>query len=183
MIFTTLSLSFMVFGSIGWSIAARSRGFWLTGARSRNELRAWCERVMLRVLLATAAPFVVLGSALWWFIRSVRRCQGATCCLAMTGPALTAAWVGLMQVQYRLLPDLTCGFVMLAGMWTTLLHPMITGGGPRWDLLGAQFALVCDPPDRVWRWRAADWPRNQRVPGSEGPAFPYFFGLRNLKID
>jgi hypothetical protein len=53
---------------------------------------------------------------------------------------------------------------MLAGMWTTLLQPLITGGGPRWELLGAQFALVLVIRQiGVWRWRAADWPRNQRV--------------------
>jgi hypothetical protein len=164
MVFTTLSLSFMVFGSIGWSIAARSRGLWLNGARSRNELRAWCERVMLRALLATGTPFVVLGAALWWLIPERPALPGLYLLLALTAPALTAAWVGLMQVQYRLVLDLTCGFVMLVGMWTTLLQPLITGGGPRWELLGAQFALVLVIRQiGVWRWRAADWPRNQRV--------------------
>ena len=164
MIFTTLSISFIVFGSIGWRIAARSRGLWLTGARARGELRAWCERVMVRTLVATAAPFVLLGSALWWFMPERPSLPGDYLLLAMLAPALTAAWVGLMQVQYRLLTDLACGLVMIAGMWLTLLQPMISGGGPRWDLLAAQFALVVVIRQiGIWRWRAADWPRNQRI--------------------
>lgn len=163
-IFSTLSVSFIVFGSIGWRIAARSRGLWLTGARSRSELRAWCERAMVRVLVATGLPFVIMGAVLWGFMPERPLLPGHYLLLAMLAPALTAAWVGLMQVQYRLLTDLACGLVMIAGMWLTLLQPMISGSGPRWDLLAAQYALVVVIRQiGIWRWRAADWPRNQRI--------------------
>lgn len=164
MVFFTLSISFMVFGSIGWSIAARSRGLWLNGGRSRSELRDWCERLMLRVLVATGTPFVALGMALWWILPVRPALPGLYLLLALMAPALTAAWMGLMQVQYRVVLDLICGLIMLAGMWLTLLQPLISGDGARWVLLGAQFALVVVLRQLgVWRWRAADWPRNQHV--------------------
>jgi hypothetical protein len=119
---------------------------------------------MLRVLFATGLPFVVMGAALWWFMPERPSLPGHYLLLAMLAPALTAAWVGLMQVQYRAVLDVSCGLVMIAGMWLTLLLPMISGSGPRWDLLAAQFALVVVIRQiGIWRWRAADWPRNQRI--------------------
>ena len=166
MIFSTMAMSFVVTGSIGWSIAARSRGLWLTGGRSRRELHAWCERVMLRVLVTTGLPFVLLGTALWWALPERAALPGPYLLLALLAPALTAAWIGLMQVQFRMVVDVICALAIIAGMWTTLVQPQITGAGPRWGLLAAQFALVVVVRQlAAWRWRGADWPRAQRAEG------------------
>jgi len=164
MIFSTMAVSFVVTGSIGWSIALRSRALWLTGGRTRRELHAWCERVMVRVLLATGVPFMLLGAALWWGLPQRPALPGVYLLLALLAPALTAAWIGLMQVQYRLVVDVICGLAVIVGMWITLVQPQITGAGPRWGMLGAQFALVFVVRQlAAWRWRGVDWPRNQRV--------------------
>jgi hypothetical protein len=69
-----------------------------------------------------------------------------------------------MQVRYRLAVDLTCGLAILASIWATLLQPQISGSGPRWALLTAQFVLVIVLRWlAAWRWRVDDWPRTQRA--------------------
>ena len=61
MLYGTLSLSAIVIGAISFAIAGRSRGLWLSAGRSRLQLHAWCERLMLRVALAIALPLALLG--------------------------------------------------------------------------------------------------------------------------
>ena len=61
MLYGTLSLSPIVIGAVSFAIAGRSRGLWLNAGRSRLQLHAWCERLMLRVALAIALPLALLG--------------------------------------------------------------------------------------------------------------------------
>jgi hypothetical protein len=163
-IFSTMAMSFVASGSIGWSIAMRSRGLWLTGGRNRRELHAWCERVMVRVLVLTGMPFLVLGTALWWVLPERPALPGTYMLLALLAPALAAAWIGLMQVRSRVVVELICALAIIVGMWLAIVQPQIIGAGPRWGVLGAQFALVFVVRQlAAWRWRGVDWPRAQRI--------------------
>ncbi|MEO6079704.1 MAG: hypothetical protein ABIQ86_08000 [Steroidobacteraceae bacterium] len=80
MMFGTLSLCAIAIGAVSNTIAARSRGLWLVGGRRRLELHGWCERQMLRVVLAIALPFLVVGMVLWLVATPGLGLPGSYCC-------------------------------------------------------------------------------------------------------
>ncbi len=165
MIFGTLSLSAIVIGAISFAIAGRSRGLWLNAGRSRLQLHAWCERLMLRVALAIALPLALLGALVWTFLTPRPALPGSYLLVAMVAPGLGAAWFGLMQLQRRVSLDAIGALLLAAGWYYGLVQPLFTGSAqPRWGVVAAQLALAGLLREVAWvRWRAADWPRNQRV--------------------
>jgi hypothetical protein len=165
MIYGTLSLSAIVIGAISFAIASRSRGLWLNAGRSRMQLHAWCERLMLRVALAIALPLALLGGALWTFLVPRPALPGTYLFVAMIAPGLGAAWFGFMQLHRRMSLDAIGALLLVAGWYYGLVQPLFAGASqPRWGVVAAQLALAALFREVACvRWRAADWPRNQHV--------------------
>jgi len=165
MIFGTLSLSAVVIGAISYAIAGRSRGLWLTAGRSRLQLHAWCERLMVRVLLAIVLPLGALGGLAWLLLTPRPALPGAYLLVAMIAPGLGAAWFGLMQLHRRIALDAVGALLLVLGWYYGLAQPLFMGSAePRWGVVVAQLAMVVLLREVAYvRWRAADWPRNQRV--------------------
>jgi hypothetical protein len=165
MIFGTLSLSAIVIGAISFAIAGRSRGLWLNAGRSRLQLHAWCERLMLRVALAIALPLALLGALVWIFVTPRPALPGTYLVVAMAAPGMGAAWFGFMQLHRRISLDAIGGLLLVAGWYYGLVQPLFTGSAqPHWAVVAAQLALAGLLREVAYvRWRAADWPRNQRV--------------------
>lgn len=165
MLYGTLSLSAVVIGAISFAIASRSRGLWLNAGRSRLQLHAWCERLMLRVAFAIALPLGLLGGLLWTFLAPRPALPGIYLLVALVAPGLGAAWFGLMQLHRRISLDAIGALLLVVGWYYSLVQPLFSGSmQPRWGVVAAQLALAALLREVAWvRWRAADWPRNQRV--------------------
>jgi hypothetical protein len=165
MLYGTLSLGAIVIGAISFAIASRSRGLWLHAGRSRLQLHAWCERLMLRVVLAIAMPLALLGALLWIFLTPRPVLPGIYLLVAMAAPGLGAAWFGLMQLHRRISLDAVGALLLVLGWYYSLVQPLFSGSAqPRWGVVAAQLALAALLREVAWvRWRAADWPRNQQV--------------------
>jgi hypothetical protein len=163
MMFGTLSLCAIAVGAISHSIAARSRGLWLVGGRRRLELHGWCERQMLRVVLAIALPFLLVGGVLWLVAASRPAMPGMYLLVAMLAPGLAAAWFGLMQHHQRSAFDPLAALAIAAGWYYGLALPLFAGSAhPPWQLPAAQLALVVVLREvALVRWRGADWRRTQ----------------------
>jgi hypothetical protein len=165
MLYGTLSLSAIVIGAISFAIAGRSRGLWLSAGRSRLQLHAWCERLMLRVALAIALPLALLGGLLWTFLAPRPALPGFYLLLAMAAPGIGAAWFGFMQLHRRISLDALGALLLVAGWYYGLVQPLFSGSTqPHWGVVAAQLALAALLREVAYvRWRAADWPRNQHV--------------------
>jgi hypothetical protein len=165
MIFGTLSLGAIVIGAISCAIAGRSRGLWLMAGRSRLQLHAWCERLMLCVILAIALPLALLGGLVWMLLEPRPALPGAYMMVAMIAPGLGAAWFGLMQLHRRIALDAIGSVLLVLGWYYSLVQPLFSGSSqPRWGVVAAQLAMVVVLREvALVRWRAADWPRNQLV--------------------
>ncbi|MEO6185742.1 MAG: hypothetical protein ABIP38_03320 [Steroidobacteraceae bacterium] len=164
MMFGTLSVSAVAIGAVSYAIAGRSRSLWLVGCRTRHELHAWCERQMLRVVLAIALPFLLLGGSLWLLATPRLELPGAYLLLSMIAPGLAAAWLGLMQQHRRSLIDPLAGLAIVVGWYYGLAQPLYAGTTrPRWEVVAGQIALVVllRAVAQV-RWRSADWRRAQQ---------------------
>jgi hypothetical protein len=164
MLYGTLSLSPIVIGAVSFAIAGRSRGLWLNAGRSRLQLHAWCERLMLRVALAIALPLGLLGALLWIFLPRPAL-PGLYLLVAMLAPGLGAAWFGFMQLHRRISLDALGALLLVAGWYYGLVLPLFAGSAqPRWEVVAAQIALAALLREVAYvRWRAADWPRHQHV--------------------
>ena len=164
MMFGTLSISAVAMGVVSHGIAARSRSLWLVGGRTRLELHAWCERQMLRVVLAIALPFLLLGSLLWVLATPRPELPGVYVLVSMLAPGLGAAWLGLMQQHRRSLLDPLAALAIAMGWYYGLARPLFEGTAqPRWEIAAAQVALVLLLREvALVRWRSADWRRAQR---------------------
>jgi hypothetical protein len=165
MLYGTLSLSPIVIGAISYAIAGRSRGLWLNAGRSRLQLHGWCERLMLRAALAIALPPALLGGVLWTFLLPRPALPGIYLLVAMIAPGLGAAWFGFMQLHRRISLDAFGALLLVAGWYYGLVLPLFAGSSqPHWGVVAAQLALAGLLREVAYvRWRAADWPRNQRV--------------------
>jgi hypothetical protein len=165
MLYGTLSLSPIVIGAVSYAIAGRSRGLWLNAGRSRLQLHAWCERLMLRVALAIALPLALLGALLWTFLTPQPALPGIYLLLATVAPGLGAAWFGFMQLHRRISLDAIGALLLVAGWYYGLVLPLFAGSSqPRWGVVAAQLVLAAVLREVAYvRWRAADWPRNQHV--------------------
>ena len=165
MLYGTLSLCAIVIGAVSFAIAGRSRGLWLAAGRSRLQLHAWCERLMLRVALAIALPFALIGGLVWTFLTPRPALPGLYLLVAMAAPGLGAAWFGLMQLHRRIALDAVGVLLLVLGWYYSLLQPLFTGSTqPRWGVVAAQLAIAVLLREVAYlRWRAADWSRNQRV--------------------
>ena len=165
MLFGTLSLSAVVIGAVAATIAGRSRGLWLTAGRSRLELHAWCERLVLRVAASIALAFAVLGALVWTFWMPRPSLPAGYLLLALFAPGLGAAWFGRMQLHRRVALDALGGLLLVLGWYYGLVQPLITEvAQPRWGVLGPQLALtVLLREVALVRWRGGDWTRSPRV--------------------
>jgi hypothetical protein len=165
MLYGTLSLGAIVIGAISYAIAGRSRGLWLNAGRSRLQLHAWSERLMLRVALAIALPLALLGGVAWTCLTPRPALPGIYLLVAMIAPGLGAAWFGLMQLHRRISLDAIGALLLAAGWYYSLVQPLFSGSAqPRWGVVAAQLALAALLREVAYvRWRAADWPRNQHV--------------------
>jgi hypothetical protein len=163
MMFGTLSLCAVALGAVSNTIAARSRGLWLVGGRGRLELHGWCERQMLRVVVAIALPFLLVGMMLWLVVTPRPGLPGSYLLLAMLAPGLAAAWFGLMQQHRRSLFDPLAVMAIAAGWYYGLALPLFAGSArPPWGIVAAQLALVVLLREVAQvRWRGADWRRAQ----------------------
>ena len=163
MLFGTLSLAAAVIGAVSWTIAKRSRGLWLPAGKSRLELFRYCERLMLKLLLAVLLPMGILALILWLVLDLRPSLPPACLVLAMLGPALAAGWFGLMQVHRRISLDGLAGFLLIAGWFAGLIRPMFRGETePEWRVAVAMLAFVVVLRAVAYaRWRGADWPRTQ----------------------
>jgi hypothetical protein len=161
MVFGTLSLGAAAIGAVSWGIARRSRWLWLTAGMSRLQLFGWCERLMLKVLLAVLLPLAVLGAALWLLLEARPAMHPLHLLLALVAPALAATWFGLMQVHRRISLDGVAALLVLAGWFFGLIRPLFLGqADPRWEILFFQLVLAGLLREVAYvRWRAADWPR------------------------
>jgi hypothetical protein len=165
MVYSTLSLSAMVIGAVSYAIASRSRGLWLNAGRSRLQLHAWCERLMLRSALAIGLPLVLLGTLVWTFVTPRPALPGGYLLVAMVAPGLGAAWFGFMQLHRRLSLDAVAALLLAAGGFYGLVKPLFAGSmQTHWGVVAAQLALAALLREVAYvRWRAADWQRNQHV--------------------
>jgi hypothetical protein len=163
MMFGTLSVSAAAIGAVSYGIATRARSLWLAGGRTRPELHAWCERQMLRVALAIALPFLLLGILLWQLATPRPELPAAYLLLSMAAPGLAAAWLGLLQQHRRSLFDPLAALAIAAGWYYGLARPLFEGSAqPRWEIAAAQIALIVLLREvTLVRWRGADWRRAQ----------------------
>jgi hypothetical protein len=166
MVYGTLSLGAAAIGAVSWSIARRSRWLWLTAGLSRLELFGWCERLMLKVLLAVTLPLTLLGMVLWLLLESRPAMHPLHLFLALIAPALAATWFGLMQVHRRISLDGVAALLVLAGWFFGLIRPLfLQQAEPRWEVVFFQLVLAGLLREVAYvRWRAADWPRPQPRP-------------------
>jgi hypothetical protein len=165
MVFGTLSLNAVVVAAMAQSAAARSRGLWLTGARLREELYRWCERLLLQVAVAILLPFLLLGGALWWWLPERPLLPAAYLFPAILAPGLTALWFGLLMVRRSAVVTTLVGVAIVVGWYYGVAQPLAAGSSePRWAVLAAQGALILALRMlAVRRWRSLDWPRGGRV--------------------
>jgi hypothetical protein len=165
MAFGTLSLNAVVVAAIAWSAAARSRGLWLTGARLRDELYGWCERLLVRVVATILLPFVLLGVALWLWLPETPGLPLGYLLPAIVMPGLMALWLGLLTVRRSAVVLTLAGMAIVVSWYYGVAQPLAAGSGePRWMLLGAQLAgVVVLRMLAARRWRSLDWPRGGRV--------------------
>jgi hypothetical protein len=163
MMFGTLSLSAAAIGAVSLSIAKRSRWLWLTAGKSRLELFGWCERLMLKMVLAVMLPLALLAIALWLTLEPRPAMPPLYLALSLVAPVLAAGWFGLMQVYRRIALDGLAALIVLAGWYFGLILPLFRGQeNPRWEIIFAQLAFIVLLREVAYvRWRAADWPRVQ----------------------
>jgi hypothetical protein len=163
MLFGTLSLAAAVIGAVSWTIAKRSRWLWLPAGKTRLELFAHCERLMLKSLLAVILPMVALSLALWFVLDVRPSLPPGYLTIAMLGPALAAGWFGLMQVHRKFSLDGLAGLLLVLGWLSGLIRPMFRGESePKWGIALAVLVLVVLLREVAYaRWREADWPRTQ----------------------
>lgn len=166
MMFGTLSLSAAAIGAVSWNMAKRSRWLWLTTGMSRLELFGWCERLLLKVVLAITLPLVLLGAALWLVLEAPPAMHPLHLLLAVLAPGLAAAWFGLMQVHRRITLDGVAAVLIVAGWFFGLIRPLFLGQAePRWEIVFFQLAFVVLLREVAYvRWRSADWPRARQQP-------------------
>jgi hypothetical protein len=165
MVFGTLSLNAVVIAAMAQSAAARSRGLWLHAARHREQLYAWCERLLLQVAAAILLPFVLLGAALWLWLPERPPLPAAYLLPAIAAPGLTALWFGLLMVHRNAVVTTLVGLAIVAGWFYGVAQPLASGTAqPRWAVLAAQGALIVALRlVAAHRWRSLDWPRGGRV--------------------
>jgi hypothetical protein len=163
MMFGTLSLAAAVIGAVSWTIAKRSRWLWLPAGKERLELFRYCERLMLKSLLAVILPMGALALILWLFLDARPSLPPGYLALAMAGPAFAAGWFGLMQVHRGIPLDGLAGLLLILGWLFSLIGPLFRGDAePPWGVVLAELALVVLLREIAYlRWRKADWPRTQ----------------------
>lgn len=161
-ILATLSVGFVMasFG-IAAMIAQRSRGLWLTGARDRVALHAWCEGQLLQYLAHIALPLAMAGVILWALLPARPTLPGAFV-LAMSALwGCVLAWLGLAQSRGPVWMDLLLA-VTGSLTWAFGLALALFAGdaSPQWGALALLALLaVASRQLAAWRWRRADWPR------------------------
>lgn len=163
MLLVTLSLAASGLFGIGYAIAQRSRGLWLTAGRDRAALFAWSEGLLMRYVVHVALPFAMVGQILSVLLPTRPSLPGSFL-LAGTGAMMLAmAWLGLATRRNVVWLDLVLGLAVIVSWFFGLAMPLITGATePRWGVLVLQFVLVLAVRMlAAWRWRVADWPRAQ----------------------
>lgn len=159
----TLSLAASGLFGIGYSIAQRSRGLWLTAGRDRATLFAWCEGLLLRYVVHVALPFALAGLILSQLLPARPSLPGSFLVAGSLAMMLAMAWLGLATRRNGVWLDLALVLVVLVSWFFGLAMPLLTGATePRWGVLVVQFALVLAARMlAARRWRVADWPRAQ----------------------
>jgi hypothetical protein len=165
MLFGTLSLNALVVAAMAHSAAARSRGLWLHGARQREELYRWCERLLLRVAAAILLPFLLIGAALWWWLPERPALPLGYLLAAIIAPGLLSLWFGLLAVRRSAVLMTVMGLTIFAGWYYGVAQPLASGTSqPRWWLLVAQLGLgVVLRIIAARLWRSRDWLRGRRA--------------------
>jgi hypothetical protein len=165
MMFGALATITLVAGAVGSSMARRSRALWLPAGRTRLELHAWIERLLLRVVLAVSLAVGVAAAAVWLLLAPRPALPLGYLLPALLVPGLCAGWLGLMQQHQRSLFDALAGIGIAAGIFYGLVEPAYAAvSDAPWGILGAEVALAVLLREVAWvRWRGADWRRAQQA--------------------
>jgi hypothetical protein len=161
LLFSTLSLSAVVAGALGFAIAKRSRALWLPAGLDRAALYRRCEGLLLRACAGLALAFGLLFVLLWATLapHPPWRWQYVLTSLALTG--LAAAWLGLAQVRRHAALDSGVSLVLLAAWLVGTVGPLFAPTAhDAWGVLAAEalgVVLLRELSRR--RWAAVDWPR------------------------
>jgi hypothetical protein len=168
MLFSTLSLSAVVSGALGFAIAQRSRALWLLAGLDRAALYRRCEGLLLRACLGTGLAFGLLFVLLWSTLAPHPPWRWQYVLVSLVLPGLAAAWLGLTQVKRIVWFDVLVSLAIVAAWYYGTVRPLFAPAGREtWGFLAAEaLGIVVLRELARRRWARVDWPRDT---SSRGP--------------
>ena len=165
MLLVTLSLAASGLFGIGYAIAQRSRGLWLTAGRDRAALFGWCERLLMRYVVHVALPFAMVGQILSVLLPARPSLPLTFMAAGSLAMMLAMAWLGLATRRSGMWVDLLVGLAVVGTWFVGLVTPLFTGATePRWGVLVAAVRAGDRGADaRRLALARADWRRAQQA--------------------
>jgi hypothetical protein len=162
MLFSTLSISAIVAGALGFAIAQRSRSLWLLAGLDRAALFRRCEGLLLRACLGTGLAFGLLFALLWSTLARHPPWRWQYVLASLVLPGLAAAWLGLSQAKRNVWLDVLVSAALVGAWYSSAVRPLFEAAGREsWGLLAVEALGVIVLRELARRrWAAIDWPRS-----------------------